>query len=116
MSSTQDVLNHHMGCFGEGDLEGFLSDYTEDSVLEIPNAQIKGLDGLREVFTRLLEDFGKPSSTFEMLRLSIHGEFAYIVWKAQTADIDYHIGSDTFVVRDGKIVYQAFTARVTRRG
>ena len=116
MSSTQDILNHHLGCFGEGDIEGILSDYTEDTVLEIPDAQIKGLDGLREFFTGLLEDFGKAPPTFEMLRLAVHGEFAYIVWKAQTADIDYHIGSDTFVVRDGKIVYQAFTAHITPRG
>ena len=48
--------------------------------------------------------------------LSVDGEFAYIVWKAQTADNDCHIEFDTFVVRDGRIVYRTFAAHITQRG
>jgi len=31
MVSTKDVLDHHLKCFGEGDLEGILSDYARGS-------------------------------------------------------------------------------------
>jgi hypothetical protein len=33
MDSTKDVLDHHLKCFGEGDLKGILSDYAPGAVL-----------------------------------------------------------------------------------
>ena len=115
MSSTEEILNHHHDCIDKGDLEGLLSDYTEDSILEIPHTQLRGLEKLRKAFSRMFEDFGKGPSNFEMQRTSINGEFAYVFWKAQTEDNDYHIGSDTFVIQNGKIVYQTFSAHITPR-
>jgi ketosteroid isomerase-like protein len=115
MTSTEEILNHHLDCFDKGDLEGLLSDYTEDSVLEVPQTQLRGLEKLRKAFTAMFADFGKGESSFEMQRTSINGEFAYVFWQAQTEDNDYHIGSDTFVIRDGKIVYQTFSAHITPR-
>jgi len=35
------------------------------------------------------------------------GEYAYILWSAETTDTVYEVGRDTFVVRDGKIVAQS---------
>jgi hypothetical protein len=32
MASTKDVLDHHLKCFGEGDLEGILSDYAQGAL------------------------------------------------------------------------------------
>lgn len=43
---------------------------------------------------------------------SVEGEYAYILWTAETANNVYEVGTDTFVVRDGKIVTQSFTARL----
>src|ERR1017187_497164 len=33
LTSTKDVLDHRLKCFGEGDLEGVLADYSPDAVL-----------------------------------------------------------------------------------
>jgi hypothetical protein len=33
MASTKDVLDHHLKCFGEGDLKGILSDYARSAVM-----------------------------------------------------------------------------------
>ena len=33
MALTKDVLDHHLKCFGEGDLKGILSDYAPGAVL-----------------------------------------------------------------------------------
>ena len=46
----------------------------------------------------------------------IEGEVAYIVWVAETADNVYELATDTFLVRDGKIAVQSFTAKVTPKG
>jgi ketosteroid isomerase-like protein len=115
VASTEDILNHHLECFDKGDLDGLLSDYTEVSVLELPHTQLRGLEKLRKAFTAMFEEFGKGTSSFEMKRTSIHGDHAYLFWKAQTEDNDYHIGTDTFHIQDGKILYQTFSAHITPR-
>jgi len=43
----------------------------------------------------------------------VSGDYAYILWSAETADNVYELGTDTFVVRDGKIVAQSFTGKIT---
>jgi hypothetical protein len=49
--------------------------------------------------------------SFEMLRQDVDGEVAYIVWKAETAANRFELGTDTFVVRNGKIVIQTFASK-----
>ena len=41
----------------------------------------------------------------------VEGDYGYIVWTAETPDNVYEMATDTFVVRDGKIVAQSFTAK-----
>ena len=48
-----------------------------------------------------------------MLKQDIDGDTAYIVWKAETADNRYDLGTDTFVVKDGKIATQTFAGKVS---
>ena len=43
-------------------------------------------------------------------------EYAYILWTAETADNVYEMATDTFVVRDGKILAQSFAAKLTPKG
>lgn len=112
MASTEEVLNHHLKCFGEGDLQGILSDYAPSAVLFTPDGPLKGADAMRPLFEAMFAEFGKPGSVFNMKQQSIDGDYAYILWSAETADNVYEVGSDTFVVRDGKIVAQSLAAKI----
>jgi len=40
----------------------------------------------------------------------------HILWTAETADNVYEMATDTLVVRDGKIVAQSFTGKITPKG
>ena len=46
----------------------------------------------------------------------VEGDYAYILWNAETADNYYDAATDTFVVRNGKIVAQSFAAKITPKG
>jgi hypothetical protein len=48
MASTKDVLDHHLKCFGEGDLKGILSDYAPGAVLFTPDGPLKGSEGTND--------------------------------------------------------------------
>ena len=43
-----------------------------------------------------------------MKQRSVDGDYAFILWNAETADNVYEIGSGTFVVRNGQIVAHSF--------
>ena len=113
MASTKDVLDHHLKCFGEGNLEGILSDYSSDVVLFMPTGPRKGLDAIKPVFQAMFSDFARPGASFTMHQEYVEGDYAYILGSAETADNCYDAATDTFVVRNGKIVAQSFAAKIT---
>ena len=49
MATTQEVLNNHLKCFGEGDLEGILSDYAPGAILFTPDGPLRGRDEIRSL-------------------------------------------------------------------
>jgi hypothetical protein len=51
-----------------------------------------------------------------MKQQSVEGDYAYILWTAETADSVYEVGTDTFIVRDGKIVAHSFAGKITHKG
>jgi ketosteroid isomerase-like protein len=116
MVSTKDVVDHHLKCFDEGDLNGILSDYAPGAVLFTPDGPLRGADAIRPLFQAMIAEFGKPGAVFSMKQQSVEGDYAYILWTAETADHVYEVGTDTFVVRDGKIVVQSFAGKITPKG
>jgi hypothetical protein len=48
-----------------------------------------------------------------MLKHEVCGDIAYIVWKAETADKRFEVGTDNFIVREGKILTQTFAAKIS---
>jgi ketosteroid isomerase-like protein len=116
IASTKSVIDHHLQCFGEGDLEGILSDYAPDAVLFTPAGPLKGEAAIRPLFQAMIAEFGKPGAAFDLKQQFIEADHAYILWAAETADNVYELGTDTFVVRDGKIVAQSYASRMTPKG
>jgi len=116
MTSTKDVLDHHLKAFSEGDLAGILSDYAPGAVMFTRDGLLKGADAMRPLFQALISEFGKPGARFTLERQSIDGDYAYIVWTAETADNLYEVATDTFVVQNGKITAQSFTGKIVPKG
>ena len=81
----------------------------------MPTGPLKGPDAIKPVFQSIFSEFGKPGASFEIYHQSVEGDYAYILWDAETADAYYEAASDTFVVRNGKIVAQSFAAKITRK-
>ncbi len=93
--------------------DDILTYYDEGSVLSTPDGLLRGPAQIRPLFEKFIADLLPPGSNFEMLRQEIAGEIAYIVWKADSVGYDFAIGTDTSVIRDGKISIQTFAAQIT---
>lgn len=120
--STQEVLERHLKCFGDGDLVGLLADYAPDTVVFAPfgfggaGGVAKGLTAIGPMFSTVLAEFARPGTRFAIRQQAIEGDYAYIVWEAETAHNVYELGSDTFVVKDGKIVAHSIVAKIDPKG
>lgn len=113
MTSTKQIIDHHLQAFGERDLKGVLSDYAPDAVFFTSQGPLRGPDAIRPLFQAMIAEFSKPGAAFNMQQQFIDGDYAYILWTAETADNVYELGTDTFIVRGGKIVAQSFTGNIT---
>jgi len=110
--STKEVIDNHLGYFGERNIDGILSDYAPGAVLFTPEGPLRGVESIRGFFRAMLAEFGKPGATFKMKQLSVDGDHGFILWAAETADNVYELGTDTFVVHDGKIQVQSFAGKI----
>ena len=96
---TKAILDHHQAALDAGDLDDLLSDYTEDSVfISNLSGPVKGLEGIRGIFAATTGGM----AGFELLGEHVDGDVAFIWWKAENLPV----GTDTFVIRDGKIAAQ----------
>jgi ketosteroid isomerase-like protein len=115
MTTTREILDHHLNAFFQYDINGVLSDYGKDIVFFTANGPLNGVEALRPLFETLIAEFRKPGASFNMDQYFVEGDHGYILWNAETADNVYEMATDTFVVRNGKIVAQSFTATKTQK-
>lgn len=114
--ATEDVLHHHLAAFGAGDVDEILKDYTDDSLMMTANGTIAGLEPLRQAFAGFFGGLFAPGTyEFTLDAEHVEGDVALITWHATCASADIPLGTDTFVVRDGKIAVQTFAAKIDAR-
>ena len=113
---TKAVFEHHTAALGSGDLEELLKDYTDASVLLTAPRTYKGRGELREFFEAAATGLFKPGTyTFTPDVVRIEGEVAFFTWHASCVGAEIVLGTDTFIVRDGKITAQTFAAKIEPR-
>ena len=105
---TQEVLDHHWEAFSQNDMEAVMADYTEESVLITPDRTYKGMEEIRTNFENAFEAFPKDQTTFELNKSVVEGDVAYILWQAKTPTFNLSYATDTFIIRDGKIISQTY--------
>ena len=107
--TPQEVFQHHAEALGAEDLEGIVSDYTDDAIFITPDGVLHGKDGVRQGFVKLLGDV--PGAAWELPTQLYEDDILLLEWKATSDAARVEDGIDTFVFRDGLIRVQ--TVRYT---
>ena len=110
---TQDVLNHHLQSFSSGNVDEVMMDYTNDSVFISPDGRLTGLDEIRAAFEGFFSGLFRPDTyQFKMDAMEVEGDVAFIAWHSSNDGAEVPLGTDTFLIKDGKIVIQTFAAKI----
>jgi ketosteroid isomerase-like protein len=112
MTSTDAVLDHHLEAFANQDLEETLVDYVDESIVVTNMGVSRGLDEIEALFAGLFEEFSQEGTTIEVDDTIVEGDFAYLLWHAETPDNVYEFCTDTFYIPDGTIEFQTFAGKV----
>jgi ketosteroid isomerase-like protein len=114
-ADTSQVLKHHLEAFGAQDIEAIMEDYTADAVLITPMGTMRGHAEIRAAFVGFWADIFAAVESFELTCEAVEGEVAYIVWSCESGTHSLPVGTDTFVIRDGKIVAQTFAGHIIEK-
>jgi len=106
------VVMRHLNSFLDNNLDAVLSDYTSESVLITQSGTYSGPDEIRTFFIGLLIHFPQQKSNFALDKLVAERDLVYIVWHAKTPSVQVPLGSDTFLIKDGKISRQTFVGQL----
>ena len=112
-AETKAIVEHHLAAFGAADMKEVMADYTEASVIVTQNGELRGMAAVQGLFAALFAEFAKPGASFELKQLSTANNVGYIVWSAETADNVYELGTDTYVIENGKIAVQTLAVKAT---
>jgi ketosteroid isomerase-like protein len=104
---TEQVIGQHLSTFLEGrGVDEIVADYHEDAVLVAPQAVYRGKPAIRGFFADFLAHLPPGArQDFALESRECTGDLGYIVWSVKGS---VPLGTDTFIVRDGKIAQQTF--------
>ncbi len=105
---SEAILGHHLESFVALNVDEVMKDFAEDSIVITHEDTFVGKARVREFFTNLLGGVTPEFlSKFKMAKQEVVGEIAYIAWSVEGM---IALGTDTFVIRNSKIVAQTFAA------
>ncbi|MBK7249886.1 MAG: nuclear transport factor 2 family protein [Gammaproteobacteria bacterium] len=112
LDQTEAVVRHHLEAFLEQQgLDAILADYADDACFLSEGRAYCGRAAIREFFDGFLAALPPEAiCDFTLRSLRVQGEVAYITWSAGP---EFPLGTDTFVVRHGRIVAQTFAMYAT---
>lgn len=103
--TTEAVFAHHLQAVRDRDVEAIVSDYSDDAIIMMPGAVIRGIEQIRAHFINIVEEIpAEILSNIQTDQLEIEGEFVFLLWSSGTA---VPRAADTLCIRDGKIVMQS---------
>jgi hypothetical protein len=110
--TPEEVFQHHGQVLGAGDLDGIVSDYSDDAIFISPDGIVRGRDGIRQAFVKLVGDV--PNAKWE-LKTVFADDILFLEWSAESAHTRVEDGIDTFVFRDGLIRVQTVRYTLQRK-
>ena len=105
--TTEAIVRNHLQAFVEQKgIAAILSDYADNARFHSETKTYQGKQEIGDFFKSFIASLpAGATERFSLRTLRVDGDLAYITWSAGS---EIPLGTDTFVVRNGKIVSQTF--------
>jgi ketosteroid isomerase-like protein/uncharacterized RmlC-like cupin family protein len=104
--TSERVVRQYLAAWDARNIDAMLRTLAPDAVVVVPQqAPIQGRAAIRPLLKAFVDDFSQPGSTFRFDDLRAHGPIVTFRWSGDTPSTNYANGSNTFVVRNGRIAY-----------
>lgn len=103
------VLKHHIDALRGLDLDGVMEDYVDESIMVLPFGTSIGVDAIRGAMQGFLAD-PEGLRTIEITQKYIGKGAVLQKFRMNAGKENESRGTEVFVVRDGKIAFQAMEA------
>jgi len=110
--TTSQVWAHHLKAWSSHDLDAILEDYRDDATVVTVDRVYRGKTEIRGLFAKLFALF-ESAEEQGMSPAIVEGQIVYITWHVKVNHVEHPVGTDTFVVQEGKIAYQTITSDKT---
>ncbi|MEP6562787.1 MAG: nuclear transport factor 2 family protein [Nakamurella sp.] len=106
-AATEAVVHHHLQAFiQERGVAAIVDDYDDNARFFTEEQLYRGKQEIHGFFVDFIDSLPADAiANFSLGRMRVDGEVAYITWRVGN---DIPLGTDTFVVNNGKIVAQTF--------
>jgi ketosteroid isomerase-like protein len=102
-STAEKIVQHHITAAEHQNVAEIMLDYADDALLIAPDGIYRGKQAIQGAFENLLN---QPAPVMTLTRSVYEGDVGFIVWTMNAGQPDAVQGSDTFIIRDGKIAVQ----------
>src|SRR5262245_5267620 len=111
-TDTEAIIRNHLQAFvDQKGIDAILSDYDDNARFHSETRTYNGKQEIGTFFTDFIASLPPGArERFALRTFRIDGDLAYITWSAGR---EIPLGTDTFVVRNGKIVSQTFAMCTT---
>ncbi len=113
--TTADVFEDHLEKRLQGKVEeDIAANYAEHVILLTGTGMYKGHAGVRESAAELQHYLKDAKFSYD--NKLVEGVYAFLEWSAKSHDRKVCDGADSFVIKDGKIVFQSIHYSVITDG
>ncbi|MGZ8524643.1 MAG: nuclear transport factor 2 family protein [Chitinophagaceae bacterium] len=113
--TVKETFQHHLEAFGKNDINELMKDYTEESEIWTPEGPIAGLAAISSFYIYAFTLFPKDATRLEIKQMIVKGDKLYVVWNAESAIVNVPVGTDSFEIIDGKIMWQTTTIHIIQK-
>lgn len=114
MRTVQEVFEDHLKCRLNGDaVADAWRNYDRKVVVLSSKGIFEGRKGILDSAQHLDEDL--KNGTFEFNLVRIKDNYVFLEWTGDSKDTSIHDGADSFVIRDGKIIFQSIHYTVVKK-
>ena len=109
-----DIVNRHMAFANAGNIDGIVGDYADDGVAITAGKATAGKAALRAMFAGMLAPkpaaagaAAPPKAVMKNLKIWADGDVGFVAWEMNPGTPQAVKGTDSFLVRHGKILVQS---------